>query len=95
LALQKGKPGEVYNVCSGQDIRIGDILDRLCNLAKIPIRVEHDPERLRPSDVPVLRGSAARFQADTGWEPRIPFTQTLEDTLAYWRENISSTDGTT
>jgi len=95
LALQQGKPGAVYNVCSGQDISIGDVLDRLCNLARIPLRVERDSARLRPADVPFLRGSAARFQADTGWAPRIPFTQTLEDTLEYWRERITCTDGTT
>lgn len=85
LALQKGQAGQVYNICSGRDIRIGDGLDRLLSLARVRIEVRQDPARLRPSDVPILRGSAARFHADTGWEPRIPFERTLDDLLEYWR----------
>lgn len=88
LALEKGRRGEVYNLCSGQDRRIGDILDQLMALANVKISIEEDPERLRPSDVPILRGSAAKFRADTGWEPRIPFSQTLADLLDFWRELI-------
>ncbi len=93
LALQKGRPGEVYNICSGQDIRIGNVLDRLCTLATVPIQIVQNPDRLRPSDVPILRGSAAKFQADTGWEPEIPFSQTLEDTLDYWRQRVGIMGG--
>jgi GDP-4-dehydro-6-deoxy-D-mannose reductase len=48
--------------------------------------VETDPARLRPSDVQVLLGDASKFKKATGWEPKIPFEQTLEDMLAYWRE---------
>ena len=92
LALQKGKTGEVYNLCSGRDIRIGDVLDQLVAMSDVKIEIEQDPERLRPSDVPILRGSAAKFHADTGWEPRIPFSQTLADTLNYWREKLASPD---
>ena len=92
LALQKGKAGEVYNLCSGRDIRIGDVLDQLVAMSEVKIEIEQDPERLRPSDVPILRGSAAKFHADTGWEPRIPFSQTLADTLNYWREKLASPD---
>lgn len=89
LALQKGEPGEVYNICSGKDIRIGDMLDRLLALSEAAISLEQDPARMRPSDVPVLLGSAAKFRAATGWEPEIPFERTLADTLAYWRERIA------
>jgi nucleoside-diphosphate-sugar epimerase len=47
-----------------------------------------DPARLRPSDVPVLRGSAETIAKGTGWRPRIPFDQTLADLLEYWRQRI-------
>ena len=49
------------------------------------ISVEQDPARLRPSDVPLLVGDISRFQKATGWEPRIPFEQTVTDLLQYWR----------
>jgi GDP-4-dehydro-6-deoxy-D-mannose reductase len=55
-------------------------------MSKVKIKVEQDPARLRPSDVPVLLGDATKFKKATGWEPTIPFEQTLEDMLAYWRE---------
>ncbi len=89
LATQKGKPGEVYNLASGKAITIRAMLDKLIGLAKVEVKVETDPARLRPSDVEVLIGDYSKFHADTGWEPRIPFDQTLEDLLNYWRERIA------
>jgi GDP-4-dehydro-6-deoxy-D-mannose reductase len=55
----------------------------------VDVRVEVDPERLRPSDVEILIGDSSKFRADTGWEPRIPFEQTVADLLDYWRENLA------
>lgn len=89
LATQKGKPGEVYNLASGKAITIRAMLDKLIGLAKVEVKVETDPARLRPSDVEVLIGDYSKFHADTGWEPRIPFDQTLEDLLNYWRDRIA------
>jgi GDP-4-dehydro-6-deoxy-D-mannose reductase len=86
LALEKGEPGEVYNLCSGKDWVIRDMLDYLLSLSRAKIRVETDETRLRPSDVPVLLGDYSKFQKATGWVPTIPFEQTLQDLLAYWRE---------
>jgi GDP-4-dehydro-6-deoxy-D-mannose reductase len=89
LAVTKGKPGEVYNIATGHGIRIREMLDRLLALSKVEVKVEVDPDRLRPSDVEILIGDSSKFRADTGWEPRIPFEQTLEDLLDYWREKLS------
>jgi GDP-4-dehydro-6-deoxy-D-mannose reductase len=89
LATQKGKPGEVYNLASGKAITIRAMLDKLLALAKVEVKVETDPARLRPSDVEVLIGDYSKFHADTGWEPKIPFDQTLEDLLNYWRQRIA------
>ena len=88
LALERGEPGEVYNICSGKGYRIGDVLDILLSMARVPISVERDPERLRPSDAPLLVGDSSKFRQQTGWEPTIPFEQTLRDTLEYWRERM-------
>ena len=89
LATEKGKPGEVYNLASGKAITIRAMLDKLIAMAKVEVKVETDPARLRPSDVEVLIGDYSKFHADTGWEPRIPFDQTLEDLLNYWRQRIA------
>jgi GDP-4-dehydro-6-deoxy-D-mannose reductase len=85
LALEKGRPGEVYNLCSGHSYSVREVLDLLLGFTKLKIKVEQDPRRLRPSDVPVLRGDCTKFTRETAWQPEIPFEQTVEDTLAYWR----------
>ncbi len=90
LAAEQGEPGEVYNICSGSDIAIGAMLDRLLAQSSADITVETDPARMRPSDVPILLGSAARFRAATGWEPETPFDTTLADLLTYWRERTAT-----
>ena len=91
LALESGVGGEVYNICSGTAITIRDMLDRLLALSSAEIGVEQDPERMRPSDVMILLGSAARFRAVTGWSPEIPFARTLADLLDYWRARSGAT----
>jgi len=88
MALDKGVPGDVYNICSGKGYRIGDVLELLLKIAGAKVEIRVDPARLRPSDVPLLIGDRSKFTKQTGWEPRIPFEQTLADTVAYWRERI-------
>ena len=85
LALEKCEPGEVYNICRGRCWTIREVLDMLLARTKTKIEVREDPARLRPSDVQVLLGDNSRFVAATGWQPVIPFEQTLEDMLDYWR----------
>ena len=85
LALEKGEPGEVYNLCRGRCWTIRETLDMLLALTKVKIEVKQDPARLRPSDVPILLGDNSKFVAATGWQPTIPFEQTLRDMLEYWR----------
>jgi GDP-4-dehydro-6-deoxy-D-mannose reductase len=88
LALQKGKPGEEYNICSGKGITIKNTLNLLLKLTKMNITLKQDPSRLRPSDVEILVGSYAKFKKQTGWKPKIPFEKTAEDILNYWREKV-------
>ena len=85
LVLRKGEPGEVYNLCSGRARTIREVLDILLSLTDAQVRVEVDPARMRPSDVPVLQGDYGKLHARTGWEPQIPFEQTVADLLDYWR----------
>lgn len=88
LAVNHARPGEVYNIASGVGITIQELLDRLLGMSTAEVRVEIDPERLRPSDVEILLGDASKFRAETGWEPQIPFDQTLRDTLDFWRQRL-------
>ncbi len=85
FAVEKGTPGEVYNIASGKGIKIRDLLNKLVSMSKKDIKIEQDPARLRPSDVELLTGSAEKFQKATGWRPEIPFDKTLEDLMEYWR----------
>jgi len=85
LALEKCEPGEVYNLCSGKAYSIQQVLDLLLGMTKARIEVRQDRLRLRPSDVPVLLGDRTKFTKATGWEPTIPFEQTLRDMLDFWR----------
>lgn len=93
LALEKGKPGEVYNICSGTAHSMREILYMLRGMSRKKIEIEIDQDRLRPSDVPVLLGDNSKFKKQTGWEPRIPFQKTLEDLLTYWRGKCTASAG--
>ncbi len=77
-----GVPGETYNICSGVDIEMSELLALLVNQATVPVETRINPELMRPVELPALRGSFARLQAATGWKPTIPLSQTLTDILA-------------
>jgi len=87
-AAERGVSGATYNLCSGQAIAIMTVLTNLLAAATVSIEVEPDPQRLRPSDTARLVGSNALASAELGWQPRIPFEQTLADTLDWWRQRV-------
>ena len=85
--MERGTARRPYNVCSGIAYLVRDLLDSLIALARIQVRVESDPARMRPSDNPVVLGDNSRIRTEVGWSPRIGMDQTLRDLLAYWRLN--------
>lgn len=89
LALLHGTPGEVYNVASGQAVTIQSLLDHLIARSALQIEVRVDEAKYRPADIPIICGSSTKLQQDTGWIPRIPLTQTIEDVLNEWRARVS------
>ncbi|MFQ5600557.1 MAG: GDP-mannose 4,6-dehydratase [Candidatus Krumholzibacteriia bacterium] len=93
LLMQKGEPGRAYNVCRGESHRLRDLVDALVAHARADVRIEPDPTRMRPADLPVLRGDPARLRASTGWEPRLSMETTLADVLEDWRRRISGGNG--
>jgi GDP-4-dehydro-6-deoxy-D-mannose reductase len=84
--LAEGAPGEVYNVCRGSSVSIREVAERLLVLAGVDIPIEIDPGRLRPADIPELRGDPSRLEKATAWGPEIPLDTTLSDVLAYWKQ---------
>ena len=92
LALEHCEPGSVYNIGSGTARSIKQVLDLLLGMSRLIIQVKEDPARMRPSDVPILICDSSRFFKKTGWQPRIPFEQTLFDLLTYWRRKLAQKD---
>ena len=89
LLMTDGEAGQAYNVCSGHDLTIGELAERLVALASTPMVLEADPELQRPVETPVLRGDPTRLHAATGWQPEIPLEVTLQDILDEHRLAVS------
>ena len=88
LSLEKGEPGEVYNLGSGRAVTIQEMLDLILSMSDVKIEVRQMPERMRPSDVELLLCDYGKFNRATGWEPEIPLEKTIADLLDYWRERV-------
>lgn len=88
LSVEKCDPGEVYNICTGNAVKIGDMLNMLIAQSTAKVEIKPDPSRMRPSDVPVLLGSNKKFVEKTGWIAEVPFEKTMTDLLNYWRERV-------
>ena len=91
LLVERGAPGEVYNVCSGRDISVEELAQRMLARAGLDLEVKVDPALARPVEIPVLRGDPARLHDATGWKPEISLDDTLGDVLDYWREELART----
>lgn len=87
LLVQKGEPGETYNVCSGSCLSVREILDFLLQEAKVSIKVETDRSKFRPAESPVLYGDNSKLK-EKGWTPKIPVTHSVQDVLNYWRAKV-------
>ena len=83
--MKTGTPGTIYNVASGVARPVRSIVEALVSRARVPVRIEQDPSRIRPSDVPVLAGNPRRLKQSTGWSPQVSFEKMVDDLLDYWR----------
>jgi GDP-4-dehydro-6-deoxy-D-mannose reductase len=75
-------------VASGKAVSVRELIELVRAAARIPVRHEVDPARVRAHDVPEVRGSAERLRASTGWRPEIPLDQTIADALEAWRRKL-------
>jgi len=85
LLLERGQPGEAYNVCRGEAVKLTEVVRMLAARSRVSLRIEVDPARVRPSDLPWLVGDPAKLERDTGWRAEIPFERTLDEVLEAWR----------
>jgi GDP-4-dehydro-6-deoxy-D-mannose reductase len=94
LASDLAEPGvAVYTVGSGEAISVGEILEILIALARVPMRAELDLERVRSGAPTAFALDAGRFRRRTGWAPRTPLRTSLADTLEYWRDQVKAEAG--
>ncbi len=85
------QPGAYYNIGGSYSCTIGNMLDHLLSLSSVKqIEVEVDSQRLRPIDADLQVPDTSKFRAHTGWKPEIPFEETMQDLLSYWRERVRS-----
>ena len=88
VLLDRGRPGGAYNVCRGEGVRLADLVRSLADRARLPIRVEVDPARARPADVPYLVGDPTTTARESGWRAALPLESTLDDVLDEWRRKV-------
>lgn len=88
LLVERCTPGGVYNIAGVHTCTIGEMLQDLIDLTDLKPKIRINPKLLRPSDVTRQITDGTKFNTATGWQPEIPFVQTLQDTLDYWRREV-------
>ena len=88
LIMQKGEPGDVYNICSENAIFIKDILSKFLSMSKKEIKIKQEADRFRNLEVPLFFGDATKIKKKTGWKLKISLEINLQGILDYWRKKI-------
>jgi GDP-4-dehydro-6-deoxy-D-mannose reductase len=93
LALERGEPGQVYNLGAEHASSIQQVLDLLLRMSGAEIEVVQDAARLRPTDVPVVVSDCSKFRQQTGWRATVTLEDSLRDILDYWRGRVREDQG--
>lgn len=88
VLCERGRRGEVYNICSGRRVGIGEVVERLMAMSRTKVSVQAQPQLHRRGDVDAQQGSAEKIRQETGWQPRISLDQSLADLLEWWRVRL-------
>lgn len=88
LLMERGRPGEIYQLCSGRAIAIREVLDSLIGFSGREVEVIVDPGKVRAHDAPVLRGDPSKAAAEAGWNPQYDLKATLQALLLYWEQAL-------
>lgn len=90
LVTKNPLAGEYYNIGGSYTCSVKEMLETLLSMSTVKnIKVETDPERLRPIDADLQIPDTRKFEEHTGWKPEIPFEKTMSDLLNYWRDRIA------
>lgn len=89
LLAEKGREGEVYQLCSGTARTIQSVLDKLISYSTKKITVKIDKKFFRKNDIPIIRGNFTKAKKEIGYKPKYKIDKTLLDALDYWREKTN------
>jgi GDP-4-dehydro-6-deoxy-D-mannose reductase len=90
LLMEKGKPGEIYNVCSGRAVSLQQVLKILSSFCRHTVTVHVEPGRTRKAEEQVLFGSNRKLQKTTSWRSLYELKRTLFDLYQYWATILQS-----
>lgn len=90
MLAEKGRSGQIYNVCSGRAALMRKCLDEMLSLSPRKLRVRVDVDKVQKNDVPIQIGDARKLNQLTGWRPQISLKQSLSELLDSWRQKIKS-----
>jgi GDP-4-dehydro-6-deoxy-D-mannose reductase len=82
--LAGGRPGEVYNICTGTGCSIGDMIRTLMDIADVDLELEVDPDLFRPVDVEYQVGDPSKIESRLGWHPRVDRTEGMRRLFSWW-----------
>lgn len=89
-ALERGRAGEAYNLCSGRSVSVEEVARFLVGRARVPVEIRSEESRRRPQDLDEIRGDPSKARRELGWSAQIPLERSLEEVLEEWR---ASADG--
>ena len=95
LLMERGRAGEAYNVCGGRGRNLRELLEELCGLARVPVRLEIDRSRRRPADTAWMVGDPSKLESETGWRPEIGWRKTANDLLEEARARLAGVESRT
>jgi GDP-4-dehydro-6-deoxy-D-mannose reductase len=87
--MSGGKPGQIYNVCSGTAVRVDEVISEFESLCNTKVKIHIDASRLRASEATRVVGDRTKIENEIGWKPQTPLRATIKDLLTYWRQEIA------
>ena len=93
LLMGKGRPNEIYNVCSGRALSIAAIIQQFERISGLRVEIDTHPEKRRIGEFAEVCGDPAKIQAAIGWKAAIPLVTSLQDLLVYWRSALRQSSG--
>lgn len=76
--------GSIFNICSGNEYRLGDLVDIMRALLEVSVEIQVDPTKIRPGEQLRVAGDASRLRRETGWAPTVPIRESLAAVIEYW-----------